>query len=151
MTQGAKEEQPSVFVDASGLILGRMSSVVAKRLLAGESVVILNAEKAVLSGKRLSRVNEARLFLEKGYPGMGPFHPRRPDQIMRRTIRGMLPRRSARGQLAYRRLKIFLGVPAEFKEKTFRSLPEASANKLKGPYMTIGDYAKEIGYKTVGE
>jgi large subunit ribosomal protein L13 len=146
-----KEELPSIFVDASGLILGRMSTVVAKRLLIGESIVIVNAEKAILSGKRLSRVKEARLFLEKGHPGKGPFHPRRPDQIVRRSIRGMLPRRLPKGQAAYRRLKVFLGVPAEFKGKVFQTIPEADFNKLKCSYVTVGEYAKEIGYSPVGE
>ncbi len=145
-----EEKQPSVFVDASGLILGRMSTVVAKRLLAGESVVILNAEKAVLSGKRVSRVREALLFLEKGHPGKGPFHPRRPDQIVRRTIRGMLPRRIPRGQAAYRRLRVFLGVPAEFKDRALLAIPDAGADKLKCPYVTVEEYAKEIGYRAQG-
>jgi large subunit ribosomal protein L13 len=147
----AKEELPSTFVDASGLILGRMSSVLAKRLLSGESIVILNAEKAIISGKRLSRVKEARAFLEKGHFRKGPFHPRRPDQIVRRAIRGMLPRRLPKGQAAYRRLKVFLGVPAEFKDKAFETIPEADANKLKCVYVTVGEYAKEIGYSAVGE
>ncbi len=143
-----KEEQPSVLVDASGLILGRMGSVVAKRLIAGESIVIINAEKAIISGNRLSRVKEARAFLKKGHPGKGPFHPRRPDQIVRRTIRGMLPRRLPKGQKAFRRLKVFLGVPAELKGKVFETFPDASFNKLKCPYVTVGEYAKEIGYNT---
>jgi large subunit ribosomal protein L13 len=43
------EEQPSTIIDASGLILGRMASVVAKRILSGELVVIVNAEKAAIS------------------------------------------------------------------------------------------------------
>jgi large subunit ribosomal protein L13 len=146
-----KKEQPSTFVDASGMILGRMSSIVAKRLLAGESIVILNAEKAIISGKRLSRVKEARAFLEKGHHRKGPFHPRRPDQIVRRAIRGMLPRRLPKGQLAFRRLKVFLGVPSEFKNVTFQTIPEADVNKLKCPYVTVGEYAKEIGYSAVGE
>ena len=47
-------------VDANNLILGRMATVVAKRLLQGESIIILNAEKTVISGKRLSRVKEAK-------------------------------------------------------------------------------------------
>jgi len=146
-----EKEQPNAFVDASGLILGRMSSTVAKRLLAGESIVILNAEKAIISGKRLSHVKEARAFLEKGHPRKGPFHPRRPDQIVRRAIRGMLPRRLPKGQLAFRRLKVFIGVPSEFKNMTFQTIPEADVNKLKCPYVTVGEYAKEIGYNTVGE
>jgi large subunit ribosomal protein L13 len=146
-----EKELPRTFIDASGLILGRMSSIVAKRLLAGESIVIINAEKAIISGKRLSHVKEARAFLKKGHFRKGPYHPRRPDQIIRRAIRGMLPRRLPKGQVAFRRLKVFIGVPFEFKDKAFQSIAEAGVNKLKCPYVTVGEYAKEIGYGAVGE
>lgn len=143
----SKEKQFQTVIDASGLILGRMASVVAKRLLLGESIVIVNAEKATISGKRLSRVREARAFLEIGHPGKGPFHPRRPDQIVRRTVRGMLPHRLPKGQAAFKRLRVFLGVPLEFKDVTFQTIPQADVNKLKCPYVTVGAFAKEIGYK----
>jgi len=146
-----EEEQPRTVIDASGLILGRMGSVVAKRLLLGESIVIVNAEKTVISGKRLSRVEEARVFLDIGHPRKGPFHPRRPDQIVRRMIRGMLPRRLPKGQMALKRLRVFLGVPSEFRDVAFQTISEADVSKLKCPYVTVGEFAREIGYRTVGE
>jgi len=145
------EEQPHNVIDASGLVLGRMSSIVAKRLLLGESIVIVNAERAIISGKKLSRVKEARAFLEIGHPGKGPFHPRRPDQIVRRTIRGMLPHRLPKGRMAFKRLRVYLRVPSEFKNAAFQTIPEADVNKLKCPYVTVGEFAKEIGYKSFGE
>ncbi len=145
------EEQNSIVIDASGLILGRMASIVAKRLLSKEPIVIINAEKATLSGKRLNRVKEARAFLEIGHPKKGPFHPRRPDQIVRRAIRGMLPHRQPKGRGALKRLRVFLGMPTEFKNITIQSIPEAHVSRLKGAYLTLGDLAKEIGYKQVGE
>jgi large subunit ribosomal protein L13 len=140
-------EQPPTIIDASGLILGRMASIVAKRLLQGENIVIINAEKSALSGKRLSRVKEAKEFLEVGHPGKGPFHPRRPDRIVHRTIRGMLPRRIPKGQQALRRLRVYLGVPEEFKNAKMETIPQATVAKLKGPYFTLGEFAKEIGWK----
>lgn len=135
----------AVVIDATGLILGRMASITAKRLLQGETIVIVNAEKAVISGKRLSRVREAKAFLEVGHPRKGPFHPRRPDQIVRRTIRGMLPRKKPKGQQAYRRLRVFLEVPEEFKGKEAQTIPEANAEKLGCPYITVGELARELG------
>jgi large subunit ribosomal protein L13 len=134
-------------IDATGLILGRMASIVAKRLLLGENIIIVNAEKSTLSGKRLSRIKEAREFLEVGHPGKGPFHPRRPDRIVHRTIRGMLPRRIPKGQQALKRLRVYLGVPDELKNMKMETLPQASAAKLKGPYFTLGEFAKEIGWQ----
>jgi len=136
----------AIIIDAKGLILGRMASIIAKRLLQGESVIVLNAEKTAISGKRLQIVKEAKTFLEVGHPRKGPFHQRRPDRIVRRTIRGMLPRKKPKGRQAYKRLKVYLGAPMEFEDKEIQTILEASAEKLKSPYITVGELAKEIGW-----
>jgi len=138
-------------IDATGLILGRMASAVAKRLLQGEQVFIMNAEKATISGKRLSVLKSAKTFLEVGHPRKGPIHPRKPDQIVRRTVRGMLPWKNPRGQRAYRRLRVFVGVPDDFQGKAMKTLPDAKAEKLRCPYLTVGELAKGVGWSPVGE
>jgi len=143
--------EKATVIDATGLVLGRMASMVAKRLLQGEKIVIVNAEKAVVSGKRLSKVGEAKKFLEVGHPKKGPFHPRMPDRIVRRTVRGMLPRRRPKGGEAYKRLKVFLGLPEDFKGMDVQTMPDARAEKLKCPYLTVGELAKEIGWIPVSE
>jgi large subunit ribosomal protein L13 len=135
----------AIIVDAKGLILGRLASNVAKLLLQGETVIILNAEKAAISGKKQQIVQEAKAFLEVGHPRKGPLHPRRPDKIVSRTVRGMLPRRKQKGVEAYKRLRVYLGAPLEFEDKKIQTIPEASADKLKSPYITVGELAKEIG------
>jgi large subunit ribosomal protein L13 len=147
----ATGEEKGTVIDASDLILGRMASKVAKRLLLGEQITIVNAEKATLSGKKLSRIKEAKAFLDVGHPRKGPFHPRRPDQIVRRTIRGMLPHRQPRGANALRQLRVFLGVPHELKAASLQTIPEAHVSRLKCPYVTMAEFAKQIGYKPVGE
>jgi large subunit ribosomal protein L13 len=136
----------AIIIDAKGLILGRMASIIAKRLLQGESVIVLNAEKTAISGKRLQIVKEAKTFLEVGHPRKGPYHPRRPDKIVRRTIRGMLPRKKPKGRQAFKRLRVYLGAPMEFEDKKIQTILEASAEKLKSPYITVGELAKEIGW-----
>ena len=144
-------EEKGTVIDASGLILGRMASKVAKRLLLGEHITIVNAEKATLSGRKLSRIKEAKAFLAVGHPRKGPYHPRRPDQIVRRTIRGMLPHRQPRGANALRQLRVFLGVPHGLRAASLQSIPEAHVSRLKCPYVTMAEFAKQIGYKPVGE
>ncbi len=139
--------KPSVtLVNAEGLIVGRMCSKVAKRLLNGEDVIILNAEKAVFSGKKKSKVLEAHIFLEVGAPRRGPFHYRRPDRFLRKAVRGMVPYKQPKGKNAYKRLKVFMGVPLEFKNQEMITFTEASAANLKGPHFTLGEMAKEIGW-----
>lgn len=144
--------QQSTIIDAKGLVLGRMASIIASRLLKGETIMIVNAEKTVISGKKQSTVKEAKTFLEVGHPKKGPFHPRRPDQIVRRTIRGMLPRKKSKGKQAFKRLRVFIEVPEELKGKEMQTIPEVSADNLKCPYITVGELAKEIGWTPlVGE
>lgn len=138
-------DSPAV-IDAKGLVLGRMASVIAKRLLQGETVIVVNAEKVAISGKRLSRIKEAKEFLEVGHPGKGPYHFRRPDRIVKRTIRGMLPRKRPKGQQAYKRLRVFLNLPEEFEGKETQTILEAKAERLRCPYITVGELAKEIGW-----
>jgi large subunit ribosomal protein L13 len=133
-------------VNAEGLIVGRMGSKIAKMLLNGQEVIILNSEKAIFSGKRKTKIAEAHLFLEVGAPERGPFHYRRPDRFLRKTLRGMLPIKQPKGKNAYKRLKTFMGVPLEFKDKEMVTFPEASAANLKGPRFTLGELATEIGW-----
>ena len=134
------------YVNADGLIVGRMSSNIAKRLLDGEHVTILNAEKAIYSGKKKSKVAEAHLFLEVGAPERGPFHYRRPDRMLKKTVRGMLPYRQPKGKTALKRLKVFMGTPLEFKDQQTIQFEDAQASQLKGPSFTLAELAKEIGW-----
>jgi len=143
-------DEKVIIVDASGLILGRMCSVIAKRLLKGENIVIVNAEKAVISGKKRNKIQEIKNFLEVGHLGYGPFHPRRPDMIVRRTVRGMLPWKQLKGKQAYRRLRVYIGFPEAFKGKPLQTIKFASAQKLRCSYFTIGELAKEIGWRAQG-
>jgi len=138
--------KPFTVVNADGLILGRMASKVAKRLLTGEEIVIVNAEKAVMSGRRRSKVAEAKEFLAVGGVNRGPFHYRRPDRIVRKTVGGMIPSKKPKGKQAYKRLRVFMGIPDDLKSSKMETVPEAQAKKLTCPYFTVGDLAKNIGW-----
>jgi large subunit ribosomal protein L13 len=142
----AAKQSSIAILNGEGLILGRMCSSVAKRLLKGEQIVIVNAEKIVISGKRKSKVTEAHKFLEVGAPERGPFHSRRPDRIVRKTVRGMVPWSQPKGKSAYKRLKVYLGVPQEFSGQSMETDKHAQASKLTGPHFTLGQLAIEIGW-----
>ncbi len=134
-------------IDAEGLILGRMASVVARRLLGGESIDIVNAEDAVVSGRRLEVIRERKEFLEVGGRGRGPVHWRRPDTIVRRTVRGMLPHRKAHGREALGRLRVHIGVPRELEGAEAEGIPEADSERLSGGYVSVGEIAEAVGWK----
>jgi len=136
----------ATIINADGLILGRMASNIAKRLLNGEQIIVVNAEKAIISGKKKSKVNEAKVFLEVGGVNRGPFHYRRPDRIVRKAVKGMLPIRQPKGKNAYKRLKAFIGIPDDFKAQKMESMDETHAKRLTCSYFTVGQLAKGIGW-----
>jgi len=87
---------------------------------------------------------------DKGSREKGPYFPRMPDLIMKRTIRGMVPYRRKTGREALARLRIYIGVPDELKskEKEFESLELASMSRLSSArYMRLGDLSKMLGAK----
>ncbi len=107
-----------IVVDATNHIAGRLSSKVAKLLLKGNRVSIVNCDKIMISGNRSNIIGEYKEFLEinsVNHWKHGPKHPRRPDTIMKRMIRGMLPREKPSGILAHKRLRTFIGSPKEVK------------------------------------
>ena len=134
-------------IDGDGLILGRMSSIVAKRLLKGETIDIVNAEKMVVSGKKKMVINKEKEFLNVGGHEKGPVHFRQPHRIVKRTIRGMLPHRKAHGREAFKRLKVHIGVPDEFEGAELEKMEKYHSSNLNRRFVTIGEIAENIGWK----
>ena len=137
-----------MIIDASGLILGRMASFVAKNLLNGKKVAIINCEKAVISGEKhaiLQRYFKRRGRKTMSNPRRGPFFYTMPDRIVWRTIRGMIPWDKKKGRDAMKRLKVFIGVPKELKNAKPIDLPEKyKCTKLMCDYLTVEELSKEL-------
>jgi large subunit ribosomal protein L13 len=111
-------------------------------------IVVLNAEKAVISGRRSNIVEEAKRRLKTrtlGTQTHAPVHQRRPDLYLRRVVRGMLPWKKAKGRAAFHRVRVFIGVPDEFSGKATIRVPGADASGLTSPYVTLEDLSAEIG------
>jgi large subunit ribosomal protein L13 len=136
-------------IDANGLILGRLASTVAKELLSGnEKVYIVNAEKAVISGSRATTLKDYRQSQERGATEFGPYFPKRPDRILKRTIRGMLPHKKARGRDAMSRLKVYVGVPSELKDTETITIAHADMKQLSSSkYIELGEVSQKMGSK----
>jgi len=138
-----------IIYDADGQILGRLSSVIAKKLLAGERVVVVNVERAVVSGSKRATVSHYKKRVKRGDPIKGPFFPRTSDGMFRRAVRGMLPRKKSKGREAYKRLRVHIGIPAELKSKAdkFEKTKAADAAKLRAKSMTLGELSLALGAK----
>jgi large subunit ribosomal protein L13 len=133
-------------VDATGHVLGRLSSHVAKRLLEGEEIVIVNAEKVVITGKRQAILGEYRKMREIGGQRGGPKFPRRPDLILRRTVRGMVPHRKPRGRTAMKRLRVYMGVPDEYEGEELETIDDAR-HRGAVTSLNLGEVCRELGFK----
>ena len=137
-----------VVIDANNLILGRMASLVAKRLLNGEEIQIINAEKVIISGRKDTTFGRYKRYIKRGSREFGPHFPRRPDQIVARTIRGMIPHKKMTGREAYNRLKVHIGVPPELSKEQAGTLETASITRLSTiNYTVLGELSKKLGSK----
>jgi len=138
-----------VIVDATNHIAGRLCSYVAKILLKGDSVIILNAEKAMFSGDRYSTIRQWHEYLEIGsivHPEHGPYHARRPDRIITRMIRGMVPKEKAKGVNAMKRLRVYIGVPKNYEGSKMKEFDDAKIRKPAAYYMSVRELSKSIGW-----
>jgi large subunit ribosomal protein L13 len=144
-------DQKTIYVDASNQILGRLASIIAKKLLEGYRIIVVNAEKAVVSGRK-TRVIEGYKLLEKVKTHYNPYkqgvrRPKSPHNILKRTVRGMLPMSKPHGREAYKRLRVYNGVPPEYKGKEFIRFKEADFSRLSREYVYLGTVAEQLGWR----
>ena len=135
-----------VVVDGSGMIFGRFASQIAKSLLNGEEVQIINADQMVISGHPkviLARFQVRRQLQNKGTPEHSPRWSKVPHLLVKRMIRGMLPNKKAKGREAHRKLLVYTGNPKNLTpEDRFKKATVAKGIKK----MKIVDLCRLIGY-----
>jgi large subunit ribosomal protein L13 len=143
------EETVNVY-DAENMVVGRLGAKVAKAAIEGKRVVIVNAEKAIITGDRRTVIDafKQKHKLRTSYqPKKGPFHERRPDKMVRKMIRGMLPYPKPRGKEAYKRIHVYLGVPDEYADQEKIVLEKARYRSLTMKYITVADLSHELGWR----
>jgi large subunit ribosomal protein L13 len=139
----------TIIVDGTNLIAGRLCSHVAKLLLEGNKVAIVNSENIMISGNHKSIIESYRKFLEiasVNNPKFGPFHPRRPDTIITKMVRGMLPKKKSSGKAALKRLRAYLGVPDDLRSLTRTQFDDAKIRKPSPYYTSVGELGRMVGW-----
>jgi len=131
-----------MIVDATDAILGRLASKIAKELLKGNQITIINAEKVIVSGNPKASVKRFFEKRKRGDRRKGPFYPRYPERILRRVIRGMLPYKKDKGRRALKRLKVYRDSHKLKGEKISKT-----SDKLRAKYTNLGEICKELGAK----
>ena len=143
--------------DARDKILGRLASQVAKQLISArkngleQRVIIYNAEHAIVSGPRTQVLSRYDKKYKLNHARKGPFFPRMPDQILKRTVRGMLPyQKNSSGRGALRDLRVLIGQPTNISEE---ELPEDHAwgetDSIERPlplkFVRLGEISSSLG------
>jgi len=105
-------------IDATNAVVGRLASYVAKEVLKGEEIAIVNSEKAIIVGKKKILKQKFKENRSKhGSSQKGPSYPTLPKNILKRSIRGMLPHTKERGKEALGRVKCYDGIPKDLEGK----------------------------------
>ena len=121
----ADVEKKWVIIDAEGLVVGRVASIIAKHLRGkhlpgytpnvdcGDNVVVVNADKVVFTGKKLT---DKKFYWHTGYPGgikertmekiLGGAHP---ERVLMKAVERMMPKDSPLARKQMTNLKIYAG------------------------------------------
>jgi large subunit ribosomal protein L13 len=149
LVEQTQEPTRTLIIDAKDCIAGRMCSHVSKLLLKGNHVTVVNAEKSMISGNRYKTIEIYKEFLEISSatnPIHGPFHPRKPDKILTKMVRGMLPKRKSSGMAALKRLRIYIAIPPELNNTKLETFEDSKIRKPSSYFISLGELAKQIGW-----
>jgi len=139
------EFDADVVVDARDCIFGRVASNVAQRALDGETIAVVNAEEAVITGNEDQIMEKFQKRREVG-SDRGPYYPKRPDGIFKRSIRGMLPHKKTRGREALSNVRVYVGNPYEDHDLDAEILEGTSLDRLSNiKFVSLGDVSESIG------
>ncbi len=126
-----------IVIDASEGVLGRVAGYAAKQALFGKEVVVVNCNDVMITGRKQNILEKYKRLIAKGGSSLkGPKITKTPERIVKRTIRGMLPHKQARGINALKKVMCYNVVPAEFEK--------ADKIALKRELKTKGINLKEL-------
>jgi large subunit ribosomal protein L13 len=136
------EFDADVVVDAGDCIHGRVASKVAQRALDGETVAVVNAENAVITGAADDVMAKYKKRTDVG-SDRGPYYPKRPDRIFKRAIRGMLPHKKPRGREALENVRVYVGNPYD---EDGEVLEGTSLDRLSNiRFVQLGEVSEKLG------
>jgi large subunit ribosomal protein L13 len=139
----------TAIIDLKDLVIGRAATHIAKRLLNGERIELINAEKAVIKGPKdyiIAKYKKRVDMAVVGNPHYGPKFSRRPDKIVKVIIRGMLPNITRKRKPELENLRIHIGVPKSLEKEKAETI-ERAKNREKKNFLYIKDLSSELGLK----
>lgn len=132
-------------IDVTDSIVGRFSTIIAKRALQGEKIDLVNCEKAVITGDKVTTYKKYKEQDERGNPLKGPYLPKMPDRFVRRIIRGMLPYKQEKGKNAFKNIMCHIGIPQKFEKEKIEKIDSANITKSKTfKYLAVGELCEQL-------
>ena len=136
------EFDADVVIDARDCILGRVASEVAERALDGDSVKVINAEQAVITGRKEDVIGTFQKRRDLG-SDRGPYYPKQPDRIFKRSIRGMLPYKKPRGREAFENIRVYIGNPQDDDGQIIEGTSLDRLSNIK--FVQMGEISEKLG------
>ncbi|MCX6800962.1 MAG: 50S ribosomal protein L13 [Candidatus Diapherotrites archaeon] len=136
-----------MLVDANGRIAGRLSTRIAKALINGEKVILINAEGALIIGTKEDILEKFRRKIDasvKSNPDYGPKYDRIPSRMLKKMVKGMLPNKSRTVERLLKNLKVYNAVPKEMKDKKFDDVGAEKYDE-RHDFMTLKEIACMFG------
>ncbi|MDE1851472.1 MAG: 50S ribosomal protein L13 [Candidatus Micrarchaeota archaeon] len=137
-------------IDGKEQVLGRAASQVAKLLLQGNNVIILNSESMLITGHKRNIVEKYKRLVElkdKANPEHSPYWSRRPDLFVKRIVRGMLPYKKPRGKEAFKKLRVYISVPESFQGAKAHKIESKKVNEIYENVISVKELTANLGYK----
>jgi len=131
-----------IIINAKVAIFGRLCSFVAKKVLEGNEIIIVNCDKAIITGNKKNIIQKyATLRASGGHSQKRPKYTRIPSYMVKRGIRGMLPNhRKGIGKQALSRIRCYNKLPEEYKDQKMKNIQGANNNK----YITLKELSERI-------
>ncbi|MCA9495387.1 MAG: 50S ribosomal protein L13 [Nanoarchaeota archaeon] len=147
MTENKSKEEKFTVIDGKDLVLGRLGSAIAKRLLLGESIKIVNAQEIVILGRKKFLVERYKTKISNKVVKQGPYYSRSPADLVKRAMRNMLPYKNQRGIDAFKRLKCYNSVPSILLNVKKSTVEGAKLDSTSVFYYTkVGEISRTLGY-----
>lgn len=153
MAQTQQVKSETYVVDATNCKVGRLASKVAKLLMQGHRVFVVNAEKAVITGKKPAIMRRFHFLRSRkqltSHKVIKVWYPTLPEGILRYAIIRMLSRKKPKGREAVRRLRVLRGAkqipgakPLEIHDAKMEQPISRSRRVIR--YMTLEEVSKEL-------
>ena len=143
--------EKEVVIDGRGHIMGRLASIVAKQILSGQRVTVVRCDRINISGSLFRNALHRHEIVNKRIntnTRRGFKHFKAPSRLFFKAVRGMVPRKTAKGEAALGRLRVIDGIPFPYDHQKRMVVPEAlKIIRLKShrKFCSLGDLAANMG------